>query len=147
MRHYHFSARSVKQLITCHEDLRTLAHEALKHSDIDFGIFEGHRSLERQKELYKAGKSKLNGENGLGPHNYSPSRAFDIIPYVNGKVTQEFSVYAYIGGVFTTVARHLYDQQLISHRIRWGGNWGKTGSAFTDQRFNDLPHYELIDPK
>ena len=40
----------------------------------------------------------------------------------------------------------LYDQGVITHKLRWGGDWDKDGST-TDQNLNDLPHFELYKPE
>jgi len=38
-------------------------NEAIRISDVGFGIAEGHRSLEKQLQYYNEGKSKLDGIN------------------------------------------------------------------------------------
>jgi len=41
------------------------------------------------------------------------------------------------------VAEALLQQGVISHRVRWGGDWDGDKDT-TDQRFNDLVHFELV---
>ena len=53
---FQFSARSLSRLSTCHADLQLIAREALRASQLDFMIVEGHRTVERQQLLYQAGK-------------------------------------------------------------------------------------------
>ena len=138
-----FSGRSLELLDTCHEDLRTIAKESIRHSLIDFSIVEGHRSTRRQKMLYEAGMSKIDGIHKKSRHNYSPSMAFDICAYVNGKYSWRECYLAYLGGVIMAVGSRLAEEKKITHRLRWGGNWDGDGEIITDQSFIDLPHFEI----
>lgn len=140
---FNLGSTSVDRLYTCHIDLILVAKEAIKVSDVDFGISEGNRSLKRQKLLFDAGKSKIDGITKKGNHNYSPSRAFDVYAYVNGKASWRESYLAYLGGVIMGTANRLYEEVKIKHKIRWGGNWDMDGEIITDQSFIDMPHFEL----
>ena len=141
---YNLGKRSREALSSCHVDLQLIAEIAIKRTQVDFMIVEGHRSKERQKLLYDAGKSKIDGIKKKGKHNYSPSLAFDICAIVKGKASWRESYLAYLGGVITSVALELIDRDHIGHRIRWGGNWDGDGEIITDQSFIDMPHFELI---
>ena len=140
---YHFGKHSLEQLDSCHADLQPIAKEALRRSQIDFKIVEGHRSLERQQLLYKAGKSKIDGLTRKGKHNYSPSLAFDICAIVGGRASWRECYLAYLGGVITATAADLLASDKVSHKLRWGGNWDGDGEIITDQSFIDMPHFEL----
>jgi len=143
---YNYGKRSVESLDTCHKDLQLIAYEAIKVSDVDFGISEGHRALERQKKLYDEKKSRIDGISQKGKHNYIPSLAFDVYAYVNGKASWEVKDLTYIGGVMTSTAHRLYDEGKITHILRWGANWDNDGVIMDDQTFQDLPHFELLKP-
>ena len=110
---YVFGKRSKEKLAQCHADLQLIANEALKVSRMDFGISEGHRTIEKQQEYFHAGKSKVDGIKIKEKNNYQPTVAFMIN---EGKIT---------------------------HRLRWGFNWDMDGEIGTDQRFQDMPHFEL----
>ena len=56
---YKFSNKSEQILNTVRLELNTLAHKVLEISPIDFTIVEGYRDIERQKQLYKEGKTKI----------------------------------------------------------------------------------------
>ena len=140
---YRFSSRSETQLSGCHAELQLLAHEALSHSQIDFAVTEGHRSIERQKQLFDAGRSRIDGINKRGKHNHSPSLAFDLCAIVKGKASWKESHMSYLGGVLTATAQALYAAGRMKQRLRWGGNWDGDGEIITDQSFIDLPHFEL----
>lgn len=105
---------------------------------IDFGIAEGYRTVERQQKLFKAGKSKINGIDRKGKHNYEPSKAVDIYAWVNGSTNYDTNVLCYIAGVIQTCG------DLLDIEIRWGGNWDSDGVIITDQSFDDLVHFELL---
>ncbi|GAF68680.1 unnamed protein product, partial [marine sediment metagenome] len=116
---------------------------------VDFGISEGHRSLERQKELYDQGKSKIDGINKKGKHNYSPSLAIDLYAYhpdieVRKKLAYDVPTLCIIAGVIISCADELKAKGDIKHSIRWGGNWDNDGVILYDQSFDDLPHFELV---
>jgi peptidoglycan L-alanyl-D-glutamate endopeptidase CwlK len=148
---YKFSKTSRKRLQTCHPDLILIMNEALRASEIDFGIAEGHRPVERQKELYAKGRTQpgkivthIDGINDKGKHNYCPSLAVDVYAWVNGKVSWESKDLNYLAGLFMGIAYELRKDELITHDIRWGGNWDMDGVILDDQSFDDLPHIEII---
>lgn len=148
---YSFGTTSKKRLEECHQDLQKIMNEAIKRSYIDFSITEGYRSLERQNELYRQGRSKIDGINKKGKHNLSPSHAVDICVYHPNYDTRKKLVYdvgslCFIAGVIQTVAKELYEKGEVSHIIRWGGNWDNDGVILHDQSFDDLPHFELKKP-
>lgn len=133
-----FSKASQEKLSTCDPRLQQIMNRAIEISKIDFGIAEGFRSIERQKELFSQGLTKIDGVTQLSNHNYDPSKAVDIYGYVNGKVDYSAPVMCYLAGVIESVAVHL------GYSIRWGGNWDQDGVILSDQNFDDLPHFELI---
>ena len=123
-----FSARSRSQLETCHKDLRRLFDRVIVSWDCT--ILEGHRTQERQAQLLREGKSKVQ----ISKHNYRPSLAVDVAPYpIDWEDTERFVEF----GLFVLqVARDL------GLSIRWGGDWDGDGDL-TDQSFNDLVHFEI----
>ncbi len=139
-----FSKSSQKKLNTCHSDLKLIMATALEFSNIDFGIAEGHRSIELQQKYFREGKSKIDGINKKGKHNYSPSLAADIYLWINRHASWNKKSLCYIAGIIHAVTKILYSQHKITHKIRWGGNWDMDGEILTDQSFNDFPHFELI---
>lgn len=145
---YQFGNRSKTKLASCHQDLQLIAEESLKVSMVDFGVSEGHRSVEKQLEYFNTGKSKIDGIIKKGKHNYQPSMAFDFYAYVKGKPKLAFNTtyLVYLMGVITATANRLLNEGRISHKIRSGYNWDGDGEIGTDQRFQDIPHMELIKP-
>lgn len=146
---YNFGNRSLSKLETCHSDLQLIMQTAIKRSCIDFGISEGYRSLERQKRLYDDGKSKIDGVSRKGKHNSNPSMACDIFAYhpnihTRKKIAYNVPTLSFIAGIVVSVSKELKEKGLITHSIRWGGNWDNDGIILLDQNFDDLPHFELI---
>ena len=74
---YKFSNRSWENLRTCEPALQSIITEAMGYQVMDFTVLEGHRTLERQKELYDTNRSKT--MNSL--HLKNPSQAVDIAPW------------------------------------------------------------------
>lgn len=140
-----FSTKSKERLSTCHPDLRKIMNKAIKWSVIDFGIAEGHRSIKDQQKYFKEGKSKIDGINKKGKHNYDPSEAVDIFAYYSGKAQWDRASLSYIAGIIQAAAIVLLKRKKITHKVRWGGNWDGDGIILLDQVFDDGPHHEIID--
>lgn len=119
-----FSERSNSKLEGVDERLIRIATLALQLSPVDFGITEGVRTLERQKELVKAGASRTLKSKHL------EGKAIDVVAYVGGKVAWDWPLYEKIAKAFKQAAAELE----IS--IKWGGDWAT---------FKDGPHFELVD--
>ena len=146
-----FGTRSAANLATAHEDLQKVMNLALSRSRIDFGVSEGHRSVERQNQLFQEGKSKIDGVNKKGKHNFNPSLAVDIYAYhpdpaTRRKIIWDLGTLCYIAGIVVSTGQDLHERGEISHVIRWGGNWDRDGVILHDQSFDDLPHFELRTP-
>ena len=141
---FKFGNKSKERLNTCHKDIQLIMNEAIKISNVDFGIAEGHRSLEKQLQYFKQGKSKIDGVTKKGKHNYTPSLAVDIFPYLENEANWDKEHLSYLSGVIHAVSEILFTQGKITHKIRWGGNWDMDGVILIDQSFDDRPHFELV---
>lgn len=145
-----FGKVSNDKLATCHKDLQLILQVAIEISNVDFGISEGHRSIERQKELYAQGRTSpgqvvtwVDGVTKLSKHNQNPSMAVDIFPWIQGKIKWDNEHLSYLAGLIHGVAEMLLAQELITHRIRWGGNFDMDGEL-VEESSTDRPHFELI---
>lgn len=128
---YQFSKSSLEKLATCHPDLQVVLHEAIKLSD--FTILDGHRGEMEQNAAFAAGKSKLKFPDSK--HNSLPSNAVDIAPVPLD--WGNFARFAYLAGVVMALAH------TRNIKMRWGGDWDADGEI-SDNKFNDLPHFELL---
>ena len=125
---FKFGKRSLDNLRGVHPDLVKVVYRALELSPIDFTITEGLRTVARQKELVAKGLSKTMNSRHITGH------AIDIVPlpvdWNNAQPFVEVSKY------FFQAAKEL------GVAIRWGGDWNENGD-WKDEKFMDLPHYEL----
>lgn len=77
---YWFGAASEAALVGVIPPLVHVARRALELTKQDFGVFEGLRSLERQRRLFTAGASRTMDSLHLR------GRALDLVPYVDGRL-------------------------------------------------------------
>ena len=132
-----YSKRSQDNLDTCHNDLRTIFHYVVRH--FDNTIVCGHRGEVEQNTAHDEGKSQLTFPKSK--HNKIPSLAVDSVPYpIEWKNTNRMRFYA---GYVLGVAKMLKKYGAIKHDLRWGGDWDRD-TVLKDQRFDDMPHFELI---
>lgn len=126
-----FSQRSKERLDTCDKRLQKVFNEVIKH--VDCTILEGVRTLDRQKELVRTGKSKTLKSKHL-PGSDGKSRAVDVAPYpIDWNNKERFYIFA---GFVKGIAAQM------GIKIRMGADWD--GDFTTrDQTFHDLPHFEL----
>lgn len=108
---YRFSQRSIERLKGVHPELALVASRALLYTDVDFGITEGVRTLERQKQLLADGKSQTMKSRHL------TGDAIDVAAYVDGQLSWEWGLYERIAVAFKRAAQEL------GIDIEWGGDW------------------------
>lgn len=122
------SKRTINNLYGVSPKLVSLVGYALAISEQDFFVAEGMRSLERQKELYKQGFSKLDGVTKKS--NHQVGRAVDVY-YSGWKNTDKAddSRWTSVYTAFRTAAANLGVKIVVA-----GQDW---------TRFKDKPHIEL----
>ena len=133
---YIYGRVSKTNLATCKDRLQLLFNAVGKRYNCS--ILEGHRGKDRQNLLFDQGKSKVRFPEGK--HNEDPSLALDAAPYPiswsnNRKNIARFYHFA---GYVKAVA------DIMEIKIRWGGDWD-SDRDFSDQNFDDLVHFELIE--
>ena len=133
-----FSSKSLKLLDTCDTQLQFIFKEVIKHYDCT--VLYGYRSKEEQDELFRLGRSKLEG--GKSKHNKNPSLAVDVSPYPipdnwGDKNWKERAKFYHFAGYVKAIA----DKMNI--KIRWGGDWS-SNNDFDDQSWDDLVHFEIL---
>jgi len=149
---YSFGRKSNKKIEECHGDWRTIMDEVIKV--IDTSVYEGHRPVQRQQDLYAIGRTveldrkpvtKVDGVRIKGKHNYYPSLALDCAPYPIDFTSKSKKVarFYYLAGVIIGIANKLKEENKITTTVRWGGDWDRD-NKFDDQTFDDLCHFELI---
>ena len=126
-----FGERSLVQLNTCHPSLIELFTEVIKYWDCT--IIEGKRTLEQQQLNLSTGASRKLNSKHIPVNGFS--MAVDVSPYPI-KWTDYNRFYAFAGFVIGTAVQ-------LGIKVRWGGDWN-SNRDFSDQKFNDLVHFELL---
>jgi peptidoglycan L-alanyl-D-glutamate endopeptidase CwlK len=120
MTQYKLSTRSLQSLSGVHPDLVAVVEAAIKITKQDFIVIEGIRSVNRQRELLKAGKSTTMKSRHITGH------AVDVCPNpVDWNDTKKFHA---IADAIKQAAKEL------KVSIEWGGDW---------KTFVDMPHFQL----
>lgn len=124
---FKFSKVSQEKLTAVDPKLRVLMETALSLSKIDFGITEGFRTVEKQQEAYRNGKSQLDGITKKSKHQLG--LAVDLVCYdpKTKKPTYEQKYYYYLAGLIQQLA------QALGYEVTWGGWWS----------FEDCCHWEI----
>lgn len=147
MGQFKLSARSLSRLEGVHEDLVAVVKRAIEITEIDFGVTEGLRTLERQKELVAKGASKTLNSRHLTGH------AVDVVAYLGKEVRWDHGLYYPIAAAFRQAAKEL-DVPIV-----WGGCWQTINAipdldaavvAYVERKKReggrplvDSPHFEL----
>lgn len=135
-----FSKVSKAKLSTCHRDLQTLFEYVIVGYDCT--VVCGHRGEEEQNAAFAAGNSKLKWPDSK--HNSLPSKAVDVVPYEKTGLDWGKTQSAFFAGYVKGIADRLFEQGLITHRIRLGIDWN-SDNDIDDTKFWDACHFEIID--
>ena len=132
--------QSADRLLTCDPKLQELVYRVLQGYPLK--VLEGHRDKDRQNRLFKEKKTQVKWPESK--HNRDPSYAVDMAPapvdfgdkkWGKNKAKTLARFYHFAGYV-----KRVADEMGI--KVRWGGDWDGDGE-FTDQKFDDLVHWEL----
>ena len=108
---YSLSEKSINKLEGVDSSLIKVVKRAIEITTIDFGVTEGLRTVERQRELFAAGKSQtMKSKHIVG-------RAVDLVAMPNGRVSWEWKYYIHIATAMKQAAKEL------GIDIEWGGDW------------------------
>lgn len=139
---YSYSPKSLAIIDTCHQDIQDVMFDLIQIMDVK--PLEGFRNKERQNEMVELERSKLEWPNSK--HNSQPSMAIDVVPYpvkwpdplkYPDTWHKYYARFYYMAGIILALGRA---RGLV---FRWGGDWNRN-NTFTDQSFDDLPHFELV---
>lgn len=122
MSNFKFSQRSENNLKGVNPDLVKIVRRALQLSPVDFGITEGLRTVERQRQLVGAGKSQTMNSRHISGH------AVDVFAYPTSAGSWEWKYYEQIATAFKQAAKEL------NIPVEWGGDW---------KTLKDGPHFQL----
>jgi len=108
---YKLSKRSLAKLEGVNPKLVNVVKRAIELTKVDFGVTEGLRSIERQKELVAAGKSQTMKSKHI------EGNAVDLVAYIGNDIAWELNLYDDIADAMKKAAQ----EQNVS--IRWGAAW------------------------
>ena len=147
---FKLSKRSLSNLEGVDERLVAVVHYAITETKVDFGVIEGVRSIERQRELVAKGASQTMRSRHLD------GEAVDLMAYIGSRGSWELNLYDDIAEAMKAGAL------ACDVGIRWGAAWtvpdlrswqGSMESAMNDyidtrrsqnrRPFIDAPHFEL----
>lgn len=113
---YRLGTVSSSRLLEVQVDLARAVRRAIELTEQDFQVFEGIRTIDRQRELVAAGASRTLDSYHL-PDKYGQSHAVDLVPFIAGRVQWQ-------DGPCLTVARamHRAARQFMVP-ITWGAVW------------------------
>lgn len=147
---FKLSQRSLDRLEGVKPDLVKVVKRAIELTTVDFGVIEGVRTEERQKELVAKGASKTMKSKHLD------GNAVDLMVYVDGRGCWELNLYDEVADAMRQAAIE------EGVPVRWGCAWHIDNiedydgtmedamNAYIDLRrsqgkrpFLDGPHFEL----
>lgn len=148
---FKLSQRSLDKLEGVYPTLVKVVKRAIETTTVDFGVTEGLRTVDRQRELVAAGKSQTMASKHLSGH------AVDLVAYVGSDISWELNLYDNICDAMAKAARE------FDVAIKWGAAWSEGDireypgtaedamNAYIDLRrsqgrrpFIDAPHFELM---
>jgi peptidoglycan L-alanyl-D-glutamate endopeptidase CwlK len=147
---FKLSQRSISKLEGVDPNMVNVVKRAIELTRVDFGVTEGLRSVNRQKELVAAGKSQTMRSKHI------EGKAVDLVAYIGSDIAWELNLYDDIADAIKQAADEL------DVPVRWGAAWhiddirtwnGSMEEAMNDyidlrrsqgrRPFIDGPHFEL----
>lgn len=122
MSQFKLSRRSLERMQGVHPDLVKVVLLAIQLTEVDFGVTEGLRTIEKQREYVAKGASKTMKSRHLTGH------AVDLVAYIGADVRWDWPLYGKIADAMKRAANSL------NVPIVAGAEWVK---------FPDGPHFEL----
>lgn len=156
-------SKSLANLEGVHPVLVRIVKRTIEITEQDFGVYEGARTIERQRKLVASGASKtlnsmhIPGADRLNLGNGVVGHAVDLVPWIDGQFRWEWGPCFKIAYAFDQAAT----EQGVAGKACWGGVWDRWlsqygGSAATMKAevdayakrhpgpdFVDGPHYQL----
>ena len=155
---FKLSRRSLDRLEGIDDGLQAVVKMAITLTKTDFGVVQGMRTIEQQKELVAKGASQTMKSKHL------EGKAFDIMAFINGRASWELSVYDDLADAIKEAAIQLNvpicwgaawataEMPYPMDIRKWEGTMEEAMNAYSDLRrsqsrrpFIDGPHFERID--
>lgn len=130
---YILGKKSLANLEGVHPSLVSVVKLAIGMTTQDFTVYEGLRTLERQRELLRKGFSKtLHSKHLIQKDGFA--HAVDLVPWIDGKPVWDWEG-CYQIAFAVDKAAHKHG---CADRIVWGGAWDRRLSDFG----GSLPEYK-----
>lgn len=146
-----FGSASLRQLGTCHPELQRLFLDVVLGWDCQ--VLEGKRTEAQQRINVARGVSKTMQSKHVYPLN-GPSLAVDVAPYplrwpkrpdLGSMNAADWLHWAKDLGRFYFFAGYVRGRaEALGIKLRLGADWNGNGEV-SDQSFDDLPHYEIVE--
>lgn len=148
---FQLSQRSLGRLDGIDGKLHTVVCEAIKLSNVDFGVTCGLRTVSEQEALVARGASQTMKSLHL------EGKAVDVVAYIGSRISWELNLYDDIADAMKQAAS---DHDV---KLRWGAAWHKNLTDWTDtsenlmneyidlrrsqgrRPFIDAPHFEMVE--
>ena len=111
MSEFKLSRRSLDRLQGVNDDLVAVVKFAINATKTDFGVIQGLRTIEQQKELVAKGASQTMKSKHL------EGKAVDLMAYINGRGSWELNLYDDLADAMKEGA------EIAGVQIRWGAAW------------------------
>ena len=108
---FKLSQRSIERLDGVDDRLVDVVCRAIEITTVDFGVTEGLRTVETQRQYVATGKSQTMDSKHLTGH------AVDLVAYINGQVAWELNLYDNIADAMKQAA---IEKNVA---IKWGAAW------------------------
>ncbi|HDL6962247.1 TPA: M15 family metallopeptidase [Yersinia enterocolitica] len=128
MNNFGFSQRSENNLKGVNDNLVKVVRRALELSTVDFGVIEGLRTVERQKEMVSTGKSQTMNSRHIS------GNAVDLLP-----AGADWNDYKCWLPVLDAMHRAGKEQGI---KLRFGISWTDNPND-KPAKFLDAPHIEI----
>ena len=122
---YHLSTKSEENLSGVDPHLAKCVRRAIVTTSEDFGVFEGMRTLERQRKLVASGASRTLDSYHLTGH------AVDLVPYVDGRLQWQMPLCIQVAIAMRDAA------VTFGVPITWGAVW--------DRKLQDLDPTDMAE--
>jgi peptidoglycan L-alanyl-D-glutamate endopeptidase CwlK len=149
---FKLSKRSLSRLEGVKPALVECVHDAIMLTKVDFGVIEGLRTIERQRELVASRASQTMKSKHL------TGNAVDLAAYIGSRLSWEMSLYDDIADAMKAAA-DAKDLHIrwgaawnVSNIVEWDGTMQEATDSYIALRrsqgkrpFLDGPHFELMD--
>jgi len=145
------SQRSLDNLVGVDDRLVRVVKRAIESTKVDFGVIDGVRTPERQRELFDKGASQIR-EGG----KHVEGKAVDLMAYIGPRASWELNLYDDIAdamkaaAIAENVALRWGAAWSVKDIRKWQGSMESAMNSYIDERraqgrrpFIDAPHFEL----